>query len=1562
MPSPFFFSRTNDDEGGEPLSLDSPVMSKKKPSSPFMFSGGGREGLPEYLQVREMAKQAHHDPKLRGAMLDEINAPTQGLQRHPINPFEEPGKWFNKTVENLWEPVKESWNSDKWYGKPLAVLEAPLQILGAPVTGLTTALGYDHASSGLDVGLQYAADPTKSTGEALAATGLGLAVDFANPFFWVSQGAKPLTKAAEKLLAEPVGTAGLRDATQIETVARTSRHGPRLTGTAADLPAIQENVAPRMLAKNYYDTFQEMETGLKGVHIPKTVGNPDVFAAVFGENKNAKILDGGKSSYQDVLNVARKDKSLQDLTKNHSEFPRDMLLSNAPLDQKLDALAKHQVYTEKAIMDGRARTRVYGVDVGPSLTKGLADTTSKLLGTWKEAETLNTPLSKLVPPDRMNNVNNFFRARGMDFDAAATPTHLFNQLERVQDAMFKKGGFAGAITNEKDLGNWIKNEVLSIPQTERLEHLSGIRDVYQTVLDVLRPPDGKPFKGVTSLNPSRVEKALKTVDGWINTVQTMAPDTLEGVPKALHGILTDPKLIDARKQFYLQAREGRVKQLLNDVEKLVGEQHAGIRGVLGGSQGPQTKEAIMEALARSVSTAKGAFADAAGKTQDLPRMLKTLLSENNRLLNAKTAYPYSASWRQMRMNTNEMMRNIHNTLQNSQTLIHDALLKPKSAPMDGLMLVGDVLDKGGQRFWEDLGSQSGASVSWVNPKAIPLPQHQAALVMDKINKHVDELVSTKMMDSARANTVKSYIGGLDPPGLTNLVYSMGDLAKAKAKGSLQAALLERLTEPFRPLMEKIHYNLLTEHDHDLREIMSDMDRFQAYYEPHKITNWLMKTGGPVDRLNKIMSSALIKSGFSPLLPDVLRGMVQSQAAVPGEARKFGLNTVSKENILGAFRGLDPVRFSRIGPAMEEKINMAVGDVLQFEHAIDRTQRQLQVLLADPGRAQLPSVKTLQRELKVAQDRVASGKASLKGILGDDATVNNVLQKINGNLKALQDREFAEERKLGMQGVYREHYHPYYLTGNEADKDIARRLMSHTSEVGGLPFSDRTQISRHFRHQEKRFYPDQASVQAFINEVNEDPSLWGVDHKLDVKVGSNLAAAYAIRKSNQIKTLVNRDALAKINAVLPGGMVTMSLGPPSKKAVETGLNWKSLEPLIPSMSSHYVPEALYSYMEHFVPEHRQADEVWGMFHKVNSWLARQMVRYNLVHLKNIGSLAAVSGIDTSEVGKMIDYAWKNRHPFSRDYNNLERMSMALDEHPIYQDSVRNGITHFDPDTMGKSVDEMVEAAMKPPGSRAVAYVKGSGLSPVQTLTFGVLDKAVKTAFYKQMLEKGLPPTMAADWTNHFLIDYSARNLNPRLRMYGHALMPYFGWRVGNAMLHIPNALENPGKYIMMNYVRDYLSDSIMHTNPYDREKMPAALTEAIFLPMRYATGNQAVAFPDFPQDPYFRLVKRSVIDHPTNPLQWQAEAARFMFSRSRLSNMLYRAFVNKKQIDKESFWDTFYGKGNRSGYLQDTLWGLSPAARMAESLWDPERWQDIGPDLLGFLMRVQPVTPQGKVQQ
>ena len=244
-------------------------------------------------------------------------------------------------------------------------------------------------------------------------------------------------------------------------------------------------------------------------------------------------------------------------------------------------------------------------------------------------------------------------------------------------------------------------------------------------------------------------------------------------------------------------------------------------------------------------------------------------------------------------------------------------------------------------------------------------------------------------------------------------------------------------------------------------------------------------------------------------------------------------------------------------------------------------------------------------------------------------------------------------------------------------------------------------------------------------------------------------------------------------------------------------------------------------------------------------------------------------------------------------------------------------------------------------------------------------------FEELVEHGAPAEMAAKWTNYFMIDYAARNLTPKAKAWGYATAPFFSWKIQNALLHVPNMIENPAKYVMMNYFRHYVPDKIFHSNPFVGMHMPAAIANTMPMPLHDKNGNQMYLSMDMPWDQYVSLFSRTVAANPYNPLAWRGDLWRFFLARTRFNHQFRSSFspYELQKVRNETLWQSLFGDDKREGMVDQTLWGVLPILKkggtMVQSALDPNAWKDFGPAFMDFatqmtLGELRPVSPYGTV--
>jgi hypothetical protein len=86
-----------------------------------------------------------------------------------------------------------------------------------------------------------------------------------------------------------------------------------------------------------------------------------------------------------------------------------------------------------------------------------------------------------------------------------------------------------------------------------------------------------------------------------------------------------------------------------------------------------------------------------------------------------------------------------------------------------------------------------------------------------------------------------------------------------------------------------------------------------------------------------------------------------------------------------------------------------------------------------------------------------------------------------------------------------------------------------------------------------------------------------------------------------------------------------------------------------------------------------------------------------------------------------------------------------------------------------------------------------------------DKAIRTALFRQGLEKGLSEADAAKQTNKFMVDYN--NITPFERKYIKPVVPFYAWKKGNTPLQVSQTFAQTPKYVGYQHLKDAVSNEI-----------------------------------------------------------------------------------------------------------------------------------------------------------
>lgn len=1517
------------------------------------------------------------------------------FELHPLDPTLDTGRWLHTFWRNLAEPVEEAWASPTWRipKTGVALLGSALNVIPSMVT---TTLGFDHAPSMWDAATQYADGTNLDTPSRWGLQGLGIAADLVaagptDPLRMLTFGAKPMAKTAEKILAE--GTpeiANIRNSSRLLGLQKYTRPGAELTEQN-----IQGYVVPKMVQSIIEGTPAESTLISKDYQtLRKSFGDYDITDHVFGHKRN-EVVPGifGNKSYEQMLNSAR-SMELEDL-REFSKPPDDILKNpSAPLHAKLDSLAKYTAFAEKAIWDERAMTRLYlpvgtsiegalrnfkeGIPIAPSPTRAISSGFGKIFGKWEEQAAGLTPLEESGITDHSKKTADFMSAGGYRLTPAeslsvtkANPLQVeqfvsmyqtpFTGFRRVKDKAIPITPREGIITNPRKLMDFVVNEVGALPEHLRIQHLENIQGTYNYLRTVTEQNPNLRF--ATEIGSLR--KACTEIDKLVESVkdQISAGALTDKRYKKLYSLLTETGVNE--HQF-------RLHELLDETKALAENLKNRVSGQLYKKQGSEVDQ-----LSTLLSS-----------TSDIPQEMTRFIQNFNTLNSMTVSYPYAMKAKMDLRELHNVANEIHSYFVLNHEAIREQFLSQSTGQMNSLRILGNMLrTKSGRshlgRLKDELTKATnylGGNVEslttadladrWATqpPSAI---QAQRNVLEKKLNAKLEQMATNNQISAQDLANIKNFLSSADHKTFAGTIYSLDDLSKANAHLSLDAAILDRLTEPFQKVSQEIQKLTNTEFKSEFVRLGQDLASYQATYQPREIMAKLMAPGGWVDQLNSLQDKIFRKAKFGPNAAEIMEKYVEANSDINPLSEKYGLD-FSKNVVVKNAGKYAPHLAGKVSMEVESKLNNLVGDYVQFFYTRSRFSpeqlAELSKAAVDPKAN--PSVGAALRQLTLAEGRVQSSLRGLAEIFGSDTAAKAYAEDVRKELSRTLDGLYKEEVRLNLARLYRGNYVPYAITGDFTDKQLYRKIVDSEDLAAGLSARDKAIVERSFGPSFQRKFPDAAAVLDYIDQLNKERAL---SNQAPLKLGveSNLAAVVANRKKLQLRALNNRQLVNTLETVLPPQMrVIKSLSEAGAAKLEERTGFSDLGKLIPSMSGKWINSDLYNYLEKYIPRYEQENKLFEVLRKVQSTYTRFQVQYSLVHLKNLASLVAIAGTEPGRILRILQTAMEGQASHLEQLpgmsNLFRRMSLALEESELYKAAVRSGVTHFRGEDQFRSVVDNVKRSMTPKKFGQDILSKG----PFTTVIFDVMDRATKMALYEQLLERGLPGRMAASWVNHYLIDYTAKNLDPSFKKHAHAVMPFVSWNIQNAMLHIPNMIENPRKYAMIGYLRNYLPSTIWKSNPFFAgNKTPEVLADAMFIPHRDSKGNQTAVYLDLPWDKYIKLMNNSIVKYPTDPWIWRSELVKFLVNKTYYSNILREALdpVAKKREEKETLKEKVFGTPTRPGLLEESFWGIYPTSKSlykaVDSVTTDGSWSDFTPAILDLIVgRTAQVTPTGRIQR
>lgn len=1540
------------------------------------------------------------------------------LKLDPINPLNEPGAWLNRWFHQLWDPIQEAKDSETW-----AVPKTVMASLGSAVSiipsMITTTMGFEKAPSLIEAADQYSASHGWSkaaqwglwTPALLADIALGGPTD---PLRLITFGARPLAKTAEKIIHEGPALSGIVNPGKQKALTRSVRRAQTLNEESVREIAVPEIIARSFKVAQWPETAAVSELP----QIQKTFGDYDILEHVFGSKKSTKITANNPSgslddSYVGMLEKHRK-RSLDDLTNTNSKIDFEIIRDpKTSLYEKIDHVAAYAAYAEKEILDGVPKTRIHvpfwapaqiakkfrrGIPIAPSPFHGLQRGFTSLFYSWVDNPEFRKPIKEYLPKETIDKINNFALALGGDdiqrrlymsegTDIGELTASELEQFIRYVQHGTAEQGMDTVLVHEKDIFAWVEKELKAMPQQYRLTHLKNLTATVEALSEVVKKfptnlfaTSSVPLNNATSYLKTLVENAEKNATGKIYDIVYNTKDFNN------HKFHLD----------FLMEKATRVKEEIKNLMLLKEQELKGI-SESGGA------ETIPEFLSSAIEAKGGAFL---GKKDGVTRYenrlaekFTDLLSMHRQLRDATTTYSISVKNRDFTRNVSKTLEDINNSwfIMDETIKKHfEHLNSPEGGGSDVLKALSSMLRDGEARLFlkqvaeeplgprvspkniDDLLSPTSEGVTIASFKTkegikkwmdASRPLDDLAIerleIQDRFFKGIESHVENGKMSYPQGERLKEYLKSLGNESFANVLYAMRDIADARIHGSLEKSLFDRLLEPMQGAIESANVLLRTEFDVQYKQITESFAKFQTIRDHKKLFDFYFRPGGWMDQLDDLGEKVFRKVGLNYHAIEAMKEVERIRTSIDPASEDYAI-MFSKENILKQATLLDPSLENKVGGALENNLVMAVGKYVQYAHTLEQ-------MAVDPGNQWRSA-----RVYEISKKKIEEGIAELSKIFGNKQKAQAYAENIREILKVEMRAQRQIEARMGMVGIEREGYLPYVLKGSKEEIQQLRDEITAAEGIAKIKKSDKKAIKKvfgggnyRFGAEEHRLFRDAAGVQEFIEQTNYKRVHREGLKALEVEVDDDIIAAIGDRKKKQLRAFSNRDMIGKLQTYLPGNTLIRHFSEKDRQAVEFATKWQSLEKIVPSMKDYYVSNELYSYLKQYIPDGKADSAIYKLLSKYWSLSTKFQVQFSLVHLKNLAGLAFIAGVNPGKFSKIIYQAIKDSKNFEKLYpgamNYMTRIAKALEHSDLYKSATRSGISHFRGAEQFTSVAENIKKARKPQWSPSRIMDKGFA----STMIFDVMDRGAKMALYEELLEQGVQPNMAADWVNYFLIDYSAKNLNPEARKWGYAVAPFFAWKIQNMLLHVPNMIENPARYAMVNYFRHYVPDKVFHSNPYANSKMPDAIASTMAMPLQDTEGNQLYLSMDMPWDQYVNLFNRTILTNPTDPVAWRGDIWRFIAQRTRMGQSLREAFnpFDYKRIRNESLFESFFGDATHDGLIDETFWGTLPLVKkgmsFAYALLNPMAWKNLGPTALDFAVQstigeLKPVDPYGKL--
>jgi len=974
------------------------------------------------------------------------------------------------------------------------------------------------------------------------------------------------------------------------------------------------------------------------------------------------------------------------------------------------------------------------------------------------------------------------------------------------------------------------------------------------------------------------------------------------------------------------------------------------------------------------------------------------------MMRSTVSYPVAAAHRRLENNIIEQLKDITKNYASLQKTINDAFETKNIENLDGIRVLKNLLEDDQFRDFFTSSSRNNYYTTQSTVVQTPAPggSYQARYNTYTPNRNVQNLniltqvnqriraqfktniaqkVTNMEITPAQATELNNFIDSLPEWRFKKLIETMADISEANLQGSLKTALMDRIGYQYKYAIDKANEIVLNEHTKELSRLQTSFSQFQTIRNPKEALKFLFKPGGVYDTIDQLGDIVFRRVGLNYGALEVVQDLEKSRANLDPACIEYGIE-LNGELLNKAALKANPTLEAKLTVTRElqEDLVKFSGKFAHYFHTAagdnigligQMPLKDIIALSSSQRKNSLPS--SIKRDLRVfsiAESEALDAITGLEKVFGSEKAVNEFVADWLGGLEKDSIHQFGLSWESGLMPMYRKNWHPYDLVGDKKDIEAFKQYLIKRNledmDVGidevytGTGPGASNQISRGFSGEKNRTLQDAAGVMHEIEKCNAERIAQG-EEALNIRVDDDVIASRASAKKKQLTAILNRKALSNLLLYLPNNSVIRK---PSTEDLRRQLEtlkdangataWHNLggpNGLIPALEGHYISGDVYRYLKQYFPNYQIRNGVMQVISDYWNFVQKLTVQFNLIHLKNIFGLAYIAGVNPVGFFNTIYDATKEaskyeaRHPGIMNY--MTRVAQALEDSATHRMAVRSGLTHFRGSAQFRSVAENVKLGRNPFWSAGRIWDKGIA----STLVFDVLDRGVKITLFDQLLKQGIPPNMAANWVNYFLIDYSARNLNPNAKSFGYAAFPFFSWKVQNMLLHIPNMIQNPSKYVMAQFMRNYVTDNMLDTKEYDREHLPEALAKTMPIPYSFDNrGNQSRVMIDFPWDQWVHLFQTTAGKN-LNPLSWRADLYRYFLVRSRLSQEFREAMnpYQMKKVREETLWESMISP--QTSWLTSDLWSLDkPAAqllRLGKSVLDPYRWKDVGPAFLDF---------------